>query len=171
MRATCLSLALACSSACATSRPAAFVNTCTDYTSQPTDPNAARPSQDRILAQAHALFGALDRADEASFQAELGDSFALIDSGAVRDRAFLVQGIRERAARNAPERTRSWQNEQVWVSDHAAVFVGEAIVSDPGDPDHAGGDFAGWHTVVFAPERGLYRAMSWQWVPASFAVR
>jgi hypothetical protein len=96
--------------------------------------------------------------------AELGETFALIDTGVVRDRAYLLQGIRERAARGAPERTRTWQNEQVWVSDAAAVFVGESIVHETGDVAHPGGDIAGWNTVVFAPERGAFRAVSWQWV-------
>jgi hypothetical protein len=140
------------------------VNTCTDYATLRTDPNGPRPSVERIRAQVHALFAALDRADEADFSAELGETFSLIDTGVVRDRAFLLQGIRERAARGAPERTRDWQNEQIWVSDAAAVFVGEAIVNVPGDVAHPGGDYAGWSTVVLAPERGSFRAVSWQWV-------
>lgn len=162
MRSTWLWLGLACVSACASRPPARFVNTCTEYKVLQTDPNAARPSVDRIRAQVHSLFGALDRADEANFTAELGQTFALIEAGVVRERDFLLQGIRERVARNAPERTRTWQNEQIWVSDAAAVFVGETIVHDPDR-----GDYGGWSTVVFSPERGIYRPVSWQWTGAS----
>ncbi|HTU63883.1 MAG TPA: hypothetical protein VMF89_35705 [Polyangiales bacterium] len=163
MRSIWLWLGLACTSACASSRPAAFVNTCSDYTPR-ADPNAQRPSIERVRAQAHALFAALDRADERDFTAELGESFALIAGGAVRDRAYLQQGIRDRVARSAPERTRTWQNEQIWVSDAAAVFLGEALIHEPGDVANPGGDYAGWNTVVFARERGSFRAVSWQWV-------
>jgi hypothetical protein len=142
-----------------------LINTCSEYAPQRADPNAARPSVERIRAQAHALFAALDRADEAAFGAELGETFALIDAGVVRDRAYLITALRARVAHEAPEHTRAWQNEQIWVSDAAAVFVGEAIVHAPGDPtdlDHPGGDFAGWNTLVFAQERGTFRAVSWQ---------
>lgn len=161
MRSISLWLGIACASACASSPPATFVNTCSDYTPR-SDPNAARPSVDRIRAQAHALFGALDRADEADFSAELGETFALVEAGVVRDRAYIQQSVRERAGRSAPERTRTWQNEQIWVSDAAAVFVGEAIIHEPGDVANPGGDYAGWNTVVFARERGSFRAVSWQ---------
>jgi len=171
MRSLWLLLVGTCLGACASSPPAAFVNTCSDYPTLPTDPNAARPSIDRIRAQAHALFSALDRADEADFRAELGATFALIEAGEVRDRAFLERGIRERVARNAPERTRTWQNEQVWVSDASAVFVGESIVHVPGDVARPGGDYAGWNTVVFANERGMFRAVSWQWTGVGGALR
>ena len=161
-----LLLAFACiSSACASSQPAALIDTCSEYKIPRADPNATRPSIDRVRAQAHALFAALDRADEAAFSAELGETFALIDSGVVRDRGFLLDDIRARVVRSAPERTRTWQNEKIWVSDAAAVFVGESVVHEPSDMnDHQGGDFAGWNTLVFAPERGSFRAMSWQWV-------
>lgn len=156
-------LAFVCMCACASSQPAAFIQTCNEYRTPRADPNATRPSLDRVRAQAHALFSALDRADEAGFSAELGETFALIAAGEVQDRASLVDEIRARVARSAPERTRSWQNEKVWVSDASAVFIGEAIVHAPGTPDQPGGDFAGWNTLVFAPERGSFRAVSWQW--------
>ena len=149
-------------SACASSRPTTFVNTCGDYGLR-TDPNATRPSLERIRAKAHGLFAALDRADEAEFKAELGETFALIEAGVVHERAELLRGIRERAARDEPPRTREWQGEQIWVSDASAVFVGKAIVHAPGDGEHPGGDYAGWNTVVFASERGMFRAVSWQW--------
>jgi hypothetical protein len=134
-----------------------LIDTCSEYKTPRADPNAVRPSIDGVRAQAHALFAALDRADEAAFSAELGETFALIDSGVVRDRASLIDEIRARVARAAPERTRTWQNESVWVSDASAVFVGQAVVHEPGR------DFAGWNTLVFAPERGSFRALSWQW--------
>jgi hypothetical protein len=139
-----------------------LIETCSEYNTPRADPNAPAPSQERIRAQAHALFAALDRADEADFTAELGATFALVDAGVVHERASLVEEIRARVARSAPERTRTWQNERVWVSDALAVFVGEAIVHEPGTPDQPGVDFAGWNTVVFAPERGSFRAISWQ---------
>jgi hypothetical protein len=169
MRSISLWLVLACT-ACASTPPAAFVNTCSDYTPR-SDPNARRPSIERIRAQAHGLFGALDRADEADFGAELGEAFALIEAGVVRDRAYLLQGIRERDSRSAPERSRTWQNEQIWVSDAAAVFLGEAIVHEPGDVANPGGDYAGWNTVVFTRERGSFRAVSWQWAGVNGVVR
>lgn len=151
--------------ACAASQPAALIDTCSEYKVPRADPNAVRPSIDRVRAQAHSLFAALDRADEAAFTAELGETFALIDSGVVRERAFLLDDIRARVARAAPERTRTWQSEKVWVSDAAAVFVGETVVHEPSNMnEQRGGDFAGWNTLVFAPERGSFRAMSWQWV-------
>jgi hypothetical protein len=163
-----LIIAFACfSSACASSQAPALIDTCSEYKTPRADPNAARPTIDQVRAQAHALFAALDRADEAAFKAELGETFALIDSGVVRDRAFLLDDIRARVARSAPPRTRSWQNEKVWVSDAAAVFVGESVVheqSDLSQPNQPGGDFGGWNTLVFAPERGSFRAVSWQWV-------
>lgn len=152
-------------SACA-SAPPPYINTCTDYDTPRIDPNAKHVTPDQIKAQTHALFAALDRADAAAFSAELGDSFALIEAGVVRDRAFLLEGIRQRAGRAAPERTRAWQNEQIRVSEDAAIFIGEAIVTQPGDLEHAGRELAGWNTLVFAPERGSFRAMSWQWVPS-----
>jgi hypothetical protein len=169
MRSILLWLIFACT-ACASTRPAAFVNTCSDYTPR-SDPNAARPSIERIRAQAHGLFDALDRADEADFGAELGETFALIEAGVVRDRAYLQQGIRDRVSRGAPERTRKWQNEQIWVSDAAAVFLGKAIVHDPGEVTNSGGDYAAWNTVVFARERGSFRAVSWQLAGVGSAVR
>jgi hypothetical protein len=157
--------ACACLCACA-SAPSAYISTCTDYDTPRTDPNAKHVTQDQIKAQTHALFAALDRADAAAFRAELGDSFALIEAGVVRVRAFLLEGIQKRAGRDAPERTRTWQNEHIHVSEDAAIFVGESIVTEPGDLQHAGREFAGWNTLVFAPERGSFRAMSWQWVPS-----
>lgn len=157
-------LVLACISACASSQPAALIDICSEYRAPRADPNAPRPSLDRVRAQAHALFSALDRANEADFTAELGETFALIDAGVVRDRAFLIEEIRARVAQGAPERTRAWHNEKVWVSDASAVFIGEAIVHQPGTPAEPGGDFAGWNTLVFAPERGAFRAVSWHWV-------
>lgn len=163
MRLSWLWLGWLCLSACASSRPATFINTCSDYAPPRVDANVTRPSIDRIRAQAHALFSALDRADEAMFSAELGETFALIIQGVVHDRAFLQRALKERSGRNTPVRTRTWQNEQIWVSDWAAVFVGEAIVHQPGDVASPGADYAGWNTVVFAPERGSFRAVSWQW--------
>lgn len=157
--------ACACLSACA-SAPPAYINTCTDYDTPRTDPNAKHITPDQIKAQTHALFAALDRADAAAFSAELGDSFALVEAGVLRDRAFLLEGIRQRAGRDAPDRTRVWQNEQIRVSEDAAIFIGESIVTEPGDLQHAGRELAGWNTLVFAPERGSFRAMSWQWVPS-----
>jgi hypothetical protein len=154
-----------CSSACA-SAPPPYINTCTDYDTARSDPNAKHVTRDQIKAQTHALFAALDRADAAGFSAELGDSFVLIEAGVVRDRAFLLEGIRQRAGHAAPGRTRTWQNEQIRLSEDAAIFIGEAIVSEPGDLQHAGREYAGWNTLVFAPERGSFRAMSWQWVPS-----
>lgn len=171
MRSTWLWLGLACGSACASSPPPRFIQTCTDYGRLRADPNGVRPSLDRVRAQAHSLFAALDRANEADFSAELGETFALIEGGVVRDRAYLLQGIRERVARAAPERTRTWQNEQIWVSDAAAVFVGEAIVHEPGTVERPGGDYAGWNTVVFANERGAFRPVSWQWTGSGAAPR
>ena len=141
-----------------------YVNTCNDYDTPRTDPNAKHITHDQIKAQTHALFAALDRADAAGFTAELGGTFALFESGVVRDRAFLLEGIRERAARDAPARTRVWQNETIRISENAAVFSGQAIVHEVGDVEHPGGDYAGWNTLVFSPERGSFRAMSWQWV-------
>jgi hypothetical protein len=143
-----------------------YVNTCNDYDTPRSDPNAKRITSDQIKAQTHALFAALDHADAAGFAAELGDTFALIESGVVRDRAYLLEGIRERDARDAPARTRVWQNEQIRISENAAVFIGQAIVHEVGDVEHPGGDYAGWNTLVFSPERGSFRAMSWQWVSA-----
>jgi hypothetical protein len=58
--------------ACASSAPPALIDTCSEYRETRVDPNARQSTPDQIKAQAHAIFAALDRADEAAFQAELG---------------------------------------------------------------------------------------------------
>ncbi|CAN5229569.1 hypothetical protein BH11MYX1_BH11MYX1_10720 [soil metagenome] len=120
-----------------------------------------------VRQRSHAIVEAFDRGDLAMMEPQLAAGYVHAEQGRPRDRAKELADLRNRPT-DAPRVTsRVWSNEQVFVADADAVFIGEAVERSSG---HAGGySFEGRYTLAWHFEGGSWKLALWVWSPAGEA--
>ena len=129
----------------------------------PAAPTARAPVDEAaVKARSRAFFDALDRHD-AAFADVLAPSFVLFMDGRFIDREFIASAVARRRDRKAPARTRTWNDESVFVSPGAAVYIAEGVEHIPAEGDAEALDRAGWHTLIWVPDGGSWKIVHYQW--------
>ena len=117
-----------------------------------------------VKERSHAFFDAWDRGDLAEFDQIASPAFETLSHDRFVSKPMATEILRRRVERHAPPRTRTWKNETVIVTATTAVFIGEAVEHLPADGDRtAAVEQDGWHTLVWASERGAWRVVHYQW--------
>lgn len=129
-------------------------------------PASAPLEPSRVSGMSRALFDALDRADESAAAAALGAQFVSIETDDVKTRQDVLGKLRERKARSAPPRTREYLQERSWSAEGSAVHLVRTLEHYPLDGALPNRDFDGWYTLVWARERGAWKAVTLQWMKA-----
>jgi SAM-dependent methyltransferase len=106
-----------------------------------------------VKARSHAFCDALDRADVAAFNAATGPAYLQFYSTRIFDKAFVLKDLQDRAARGAAPRTRTWKNERVALGPGVGVFIGEATVTYPPEPNSPAGSLTRWYTLVWVQDQ------------------
>ena len=114
------------------------------------------------MARSHAFFDALDRHD-ATFADAVGPTFVLFQNERFLDRATMTAFINARHDRHAPVRTRTWNEEHVYLSPAVAVFIGEGVEHIPAEADRKAVDIEGWHTLIWVPDGPTWKIAHYQW--------
>jgi hypothetical protein len=132
--------------------------------SQGTPTPAQPPALDEaaVKTRSHAFFDALDYHD-ATFADALGPAFVLFQNERFLDKATMAAFIKARHDRNAPVRTRTWNDEHVFLSATVAVFVGESVEHIRAEADRKPIDQEGWHTLVWVPDGPTWKIAHYQW--------
>jgi ketosteroid isomerase-like protein len=157
MRLIVLGVAIA---ACTTAAPPPVV--------APITPPAALPAapaidQAAVIANSHAFFDAFDRADVDAATASMAPSFVWFDAGRQLTGEMVSRGLQARIDRHAPIHSRTWDDEHVYLSPNAAVFIGHAIEHLPSEGAERAADEDGYNTLVWARDGEHWRIVMWQW--------
>lgn len=125
-------------------------------------PTLAPLDEAAVKAKSHAFFEAFDRHDAAALDA-LGPSFVWFVSERFLGPPMVQKMIKNRHDHNAAPNTRTWKDEQVFVSATSAVFIGEAVVHLPADGEFKAEDRDGWHTLLWVPDGKTWKIAHYQW--------
>lgn len=157
--------------ACATPKPIAPL-TCPP---PPPAPRAAESAPDLTEAQvkerSHAFLDAFDRASITDIQDMLAPSFVWYEEERIRERDGLLANLERRAARHAPVHSRSYQEEHVFISGNAAVYIGNTTEHQPPQGDMPAADDPGTNTLAWVRNGTRWTLSLWQWDPAGLATR
>jgi hypothetical protein len=116
-----------------------------------------------VKARTHEWFDAVDRADITGFTAPLGTHYISFERARFLEPASTVKGLQTRIDQHQPARSRTWNEERVFLSETSAVFIGEAIVKRPASPEAQAGELRGFHTVVWAREADRWVIVLTEW--------
>jgi hypothetical protein len=116
-----------------------------------------------VKSRTHDWYDALDRADIAGFTAPLGASFIAFERARFLEPGSTTKGLQARIDQHQPARSRTWNEERVFLGESSAVFIGEAIVKRPASPEAQAGELRGYHTVVWAREGDRWVIVLSEW--------
>ena len=147
--------------ACTTAAPPPVVAPIT--TTVAVAPAAPMLDQPAVIAKSHEFFDAFDRAEVDAATATIAPSFVWFDAGRQLTAEMLSRGLQARIDRHAGIHSRTWDDEHVYLSPNAAVFIGHAIEHMPSDGAAAAADEDGYNTLVWARDGERWRIVMWQW--------
>jgi SAM-dependent methyltransferase len=116
-----------------------------------------------VIAQSHAFFDAMDRMDVAAFQAAVGPSFVYYSENRFSDATLMAKGLQNMTDLKMSARTRTWDDEHVFLADNIAVFVGHSLQHWPAQGDDAAYDEDGYSTLVWAPVGADWKVAHASW--------
>jgi len=116
-----------------------------------------------VKNRTHAWYDALDRADIAAYSEPLGATFISFERARFLEPASIVKGLQSRIDQHQPVRSRTWNEERVFISESSAVFIGEAIVKRPASAEAQAGELRGFHSVVWAREADRWVIVLSEW--------
>jgi hypothetical protein len=126
-------------------------------------PMVAALDEATVKTRTHEWYDALDRADIAGFTAPLGATFITFERARFLEPGSMTKGLQTRIDQHQPPRSRTWNEERVFLGESTAVFIGEAIVKRPASPEAQAGELRGYHTVVWAREADRWVIVLAEW--------
>ena len=130
----------------------------------PAAPTTIAPmSEAQVIEKSHVWHDAWDQFDAAKWSEPLGSTFILYEDARFFTRDMLVAGLKARADKQLPHRTRTWDDEHVYLGESIAIFIGHAIENLPANGTNAASTIDGYYTVVWTPENNRWVIGHWQW--------
>lgn len=130
----------------------------------PEPQHAAPPTPADITARSHALLEAYARNDATALEATLAPSFVRFENERLLGRDELLKTAAAEHSHH-PQTTRTWKDEQVYVRDGDAVFIGMAVEHETGNDSHGNRAYDGWYTISWVRDHGDWKAAHWSWIP------
>ena len=126
---------------------------------------ASAPDLDEaaVKARSRALLDAFDHFDKATVTDAFAPAFVFFAEQRFQDAAFIATRLDTRKDRHLPVRSRTFDEERVFLGGNIATYIAHDIEHIPSDGEHPAADEDGWDTLVWSREGDRWKLAHWDW--------